>query len=196
MDTRRAWRVAFLAAALGAPMMRAAASVVAEPIARLTLEGGYDSNAMYDGRGGQNMGRISPDLGLLAKDHLWSLEASYGGDFYLYQKRASGGAWNHRGLLRFRDQPDERLKLSGEATGSYAIDPIGLAQLGIFRPSSVQALILKGRARATWRASERVDLSATYTGSDARFTDGTNLSMQAPGVEVMERLTPRAALGA
>jgi len=189
------WRGALLAAALWLGGTRAAASTVTEPIARLTLEGGWDSNALYDGKGGDNMGRVSPDLGLLAKDHLWSLRGSYGGDFLVYQHRASRGVWNQRGGLTLRAQPDPRVKLFGDFKGSYAVDPIGLARLGVFTPGRRPALILQGSARATWEAAPLLDLSATWAMREARFDDGTGASTQAPGLEASARLTPRTSLG-
>jgi hypothetical protein len=142
------------------------------------------------------MGRISPDLGLLAKDHLWSFRGSYGGDFLVYRRRSSRGVWNQRGALSFRAQPDQRVGLRGDLTGTYAVDPVGLARVGIFTPGSRPVLLLQGSARATWEAAPRLDLSATWAMREARFDDGTGASMEAPGLEASARLTPRASLGA
>ena len=73
-----------------------------EPIARLTLEGGYDSNALYVGQGGDRTGRISPEVGLRLRDHLFDLRTAYGGDYIVYERLAPDGIWNHRGLAPAR----------------------------------------------------------------------------------------------
>ncbi|HYG69282.1 MAG TPA: hypothetical protein VD838_16540, partial [Anaeromyxobacteraceae bacterium] len=71
--------------ALLGPVARAGASTVVEPIARLSLEGGYDSNPLYDGSGSAETGRISPDVGLRARDHLYDLQLTYGGDYVAFR---------------------------------------------------------------------------------------------------------------
>ncbi|HET8733831.1 MAG TPA: hypothetical protein VFM45_08670, partial [Anaeromyxobacteraceae bacterium] len=112
---------------------RAAAVTVTEPIARLSVEGGYDSNALFLGQGSDRTGRISPELGLRLHDHLWDLKAVYGGDYLVYQRLQPNGIWNHRGELRLDATPTQRTAVALQAKGGYALDPIGLAQMGIFR---------------------------------------------------------------
>src|ERR671930_1062344 len=92
------WRTAeaALAAAILCAAARATGSVQVEPIARLTLEGGYDSNVLYDGRGGNDVGRVSPDLGVHLRDHTYSLTLRAGGDLLMYG-RESSTVWNQRG---------------------------------------------------------------------------------------------------
>src|SRR6266542_3161293 len=57
MGAQRRTCQAVVAAVVLCAGARALASVQVEPIARLSLEGGYDSNFLYDGRGGDVMRR-------------------------------------------------------------------------------------------------------------------------------------------
>src|SRR5690242_19887113 len=110
-----AWRIgkAVVVAALlrAAP---AAAGTVMEPIARLSLEGGYDTNPLYDGRSGDNVGRIAPDVGLRLHDPLWDLKTTYGGELVYYERLAPGGTWNHRGTLSLQARPSYRTTVAGD----------------------------------------------------------------------------------
>src|SRR5512146_2436359 len=140
---------------------RAASLTVWEPIARISLEGGYDSNALFLGQGSDRTGRISPDLGLRLHDHLWDLKAVYGGDYLVYGRRQPDGIWNHRGALRLDATPTHRVAGSLLAKGGYAFDPIGLAQMGIFRTGKDSAWTLAGRGRVAWQVLRRMELAAT-----------------------------------
>jgi hypothetical protein len=188
--------VAAVWAALLIPAARPAAETVVEPIARLSLEGGYDSNVLYLGQGGDRTGRISPDLGLKLHDPLWSFTAAYGGDYLVYQDRASGGIWNHRASLLLDAKPTRRLEIGGNLRGAYAVDPIGLAQMGIFRTGQDSAWTLQGRGRASWRAQPKLDLALTFTERTVLFADRTGAAMHAPGLEALWRLDHRLSLGA
>ena len=132
MGACRRLGVAAACAAVLAFGTRAAAETVLDPIARLTLEGGYDSNALYDGSGSDQMQRISPELGLRVHDELWDWKGSYRGDWLRYDRFAPGGLWNHAAALSLDATPTRRLFLKGEVKGSYAFDPIGLAMVGVF----------------------------------------------------------------
>jgi hypothetical protein len=173
---------------------RAAASTVTEPIARLNLEGGYDSNALYDGRGDRT-GRISPELGLRLRDHLWDFDGLYLGDYLVYERLAPGGIWNHRGMLKLDATPTRRVTVGGDARGGYAYDPIGLAQMGIFRANEQSAWTLQARARVEVRVTERVDAALTAFERTVVFQDRTGGAMHAPGAEVLYRVDRRLSLG-
>lgn len=186
------------AAALAAVLLagsRAEASVVTEPIARLALEGGYDSNVLYDGSGGDRIARVSPELGLRARDHLWDLRASYGGDWLYYEQLASRGIWNHRAALSLEARPGRRTQLTAALRGAWAFDPVGLAQAGVFRAGRESALLVAGRARAEHRATRRLDLAGTFAERTVRFEDATGGAMHAPGVEALWRVDPRLSAG-
>ncbi len=193
-----AWRRLGGAAACAAILCsatRSGASTVVDPIARLSLEGRYDSNALYDGGGGDRIGSVSPELGLRVRDHLWDLRGSYGGDFLYYERIQPGGIWNHRGALSLNARPTRRLVLDGSLRASYAYDPAGLAQAGVFRTGRQSALLAGGRFRAEWRATRRIDLAATLMERTVLFEDGTGGAMHAPGLEALRRMTPRLSLG-
>lgn len=175
---------------------RAAASTVVDPIARLTLEGGYDSNALYDGSGSDRTGRVSPDVGLRFRDHTWELRTTYGADFLMYDRLEPGGSWNHRGFVGLEARLSRRLTLGGTFRGAYAFDPVGLAQMGIFRTGRDSALMVHGRGRAEYRLTERVDVAATLSEETIRFEDRTGGAMHQPGAEALYRTTRRLSLGA
>ncbi|HEX9050625.1 MAG TPA: hypothetical protein VF841_08850 [Anaeromyxobacter sp.] len=194
-----AWRRLGAAAACAAVLgvaTRAAAETVLDPIARLTLEGGYDSNALYDGSGSDQMQRISPELGLRVHDELWDWKGSYRGDWLRYDRFAPGGLWNHAAALSLDATPTRRWTLKGALRGSYAFDPIGLAMLGIFRTGRQSALMVGGAGRAEYRLTPRVDVAGTLTERTVRFDDGTGGAMHQPGVEALYRTTRRLSLGA
>jgi hypothetical protein len=189
MRRARSAAVVFAALVLGA---RAAASVQVEPVARLGLEGGYDSNVLYDGRG-DTVGRVSPDLGVFLRDHTWNLRMAAGGDLLSYR---NGGAtvWNQRGELALRSRLAERLSLDADAGGTYAFDPLGLARFGIFGRTD-SALLLRADSRLAWRTERDWRLSATFRERLVAFSDGTGSAGHTPGVEAVHRFDRRWEAG-
>jgi hypothetical protein len=187
-------RGALCLAALTALAGRADAATQAEPIARLTLEGGYDSNPLYDGRG-DGVGVISPDVGLRLRDRLWSATATYGGDYLNYRHLASSAIWNQRGLFRLDATFTHRLTLRADARGSYAYDPLGLAYAGVFVANRQSALIFQAGGRADYAASERIGLAAALTERLVRFDDGSGGAMHAPSLEALWHRDERLSFG-
>ena len=177
------------------PGARAAAVTVVEPIARLSLEGGYDSNALYRGEGSDRTGRISPEVGLRFRDHLFDLRAAYGGDYIVYERLAPDGIWNHRGVLRLEATPTHRLQIDLTARGGYAFDPVGLAQMGIFRTGQDSAWTAAGRGRIAWQAAHRIELAATYADRTVVFSDRSGGAMHSPGGEALWLASERLAFG-
>jgi hypothetical protein len=195
MGARTGLGVAALWVALLLPPARAGAVTVAEPIARLSLEGGYDSNALFLGQGGDRTGRISPEVGVRLRDHLWMLQAEYGGDYLVYERLASSGIWNHRGTLKLEATPTHRLAVDLTARGGYAFDPVGLAQMGIFRTGQDSAWTLSGRGRIAWQAAHRIELAVTHSERTVVFSDGAGGAMHAPGAEALWLASERLAFG-
>jgi hypothetical protein len=194
---RRRIPTACLAACVGLFVAaRAQGATVMEPVARLSLEGGYDSNVLYDGSGSDRTGRISPDVGLRLRNHRLDLKAVYGGDWITYQERQSGGTWNHRASLELEGQPTRRVSVLGRLRGGYAFDPVGLALLGVFRSGRDSAFTADGLFRAQWRATERVDVAGTLTERTVFFSDETGGAMHQPGVEALWRSDRRVDVGA
>ncbi len=185
MRGRKGARLALAIAALCA-VEPAGASVQVDPIARLTLEGGYDSNILYDGRG-DRLGRVSPDLGLSLRDHTWAAALSAGGDLLDYGGRSGAPVWNQRGRLLLRAAPERRLAIDLDTSATYVNDPVGLARLAIIGRNSA-ALLVRGDARVAWRAERDWKASATYHEALVRFGDGTGAAAHTPGVELVEIL--------
>lgn len=191
---RRLWKAACCAAILGAAARSGAVTVV-EPIARLSLEGGYDSNPLHDGLNDDRMGRVSPELGFRLHDHLYLARLSWRGDWLAYERLAPHGIWNHRGDLGLEARPTRRLDLRTTLRGSWAFDPVGLAQLGVFRTGRQSALVLGGTGRAHYRLDPLTDVAVTLTERTVRFEDRTGGAMHAPGVEALYRTSHRLSLG-
>jgi hypothetical protein len=175
---------------------RAGASVQVEPIARLSLEGGYDSNALYDGKGGNEMGRVSPDLGLHLRDHTWSALVWAGGDLLMYPQRGRGAVWNQRGQALAKARLSPRLTLDLDGKGTYAFDPLGLARLGIFTPDRGEALALRAKTRLAWRADHEWTVAGSFDEHVVRFSDGTGAASHTPALEATRRLGRRLEAGA
>jgi hypothetical protein len=165
-----------------------------EPIARLSVEGGYDSNVLFDGRSDETS-HITPELGLKARDPRWSLTGVYSADYLQYRQLQPSGVWNHRGRLEFSASPTERLHASGGLRITYATDPFGLAQAGIFLTGEERAFLLQGTARAEYAASHRLILAAALAERTVVFQDGTGGAMHAPSVEVLHALNERLFAG-
>jgi hypothetical protein len=193
-----AWRIAGAAAAAAALVFatRASGGMVAEPIARLYLEGGYDSNPLYDGGPSSRSARLSPDLGLALRAPLWSLRGTYGGELVYIESAVADRMWNHRAALALDARPTRRTALTGGAQLSQAIDPAGLARVGVFRTGRLRALVVNGRARLEWREERDVTVGATLTEQTVRFDDGSGGAMHAPGVEALWRRGHLLWLGA
>jgi hypothetical protein len=194
MGTFRAGRAVFVAAVLGAGSW-AEASVQVDPIARLSLESGYDSNVLYNGQGGQGMGRVSPDLGFDARNHTWDLKAVVGGDLISYPQLAKTTVWNQRGQVLFHSRPSERWTVDAQTGLIYAFDPIGLAQLGIFAPPGSSALLVGGKFRAAYRLDEDWKLAGLLDERLVEFEGGVGNASHSPGVELTRRLGHRLEAG-
>lgn len=186
-------------AAFAAVLLRAvpvAAGTEVEPIARLTLDGGWDSNALYDGRSADETGRVSPEGGLRLHDPLWDFRGTYGGEWVFFRKLAPNGIWNHRGSLALDATPTRRTRLSLNAGGSQAFDPAGLAQAGVFRTGRLRAFILAGRGRYAYLAERGVEAAATFNERTVLFDDGGGGAMHQPGAEALWTVHRRVAIGA
>lgn len=193
-----AWRGVGMAVVVAALLRAtvASAGTVVEPIARLSLEGGYDTNTLYDGRSADTIGRISPEAGLRLHAPLWDLRTTYGGELVYYERMAPGGFWNHRGALSLDARPSRLTAFSGAVRASQAYDPAGLAAVGVFRTGRLRALVVGARARLDWRLDQTVGTALTMTERTVVFQDGTGGAMHSPGVEALWRFGERLSLGA
>jgi hypothetical protein len=190
------WRArAAACAVLLVASTRATAETVTAPIARLSLEGGYDSNVMFEGRGGDTSTRLSPEVGLRVRDHTWDFKGSYAADVAYYQRFSPNPVWNQRVHLALDSRLSPRTELDGELRGGYARDPLGLALLGIFRTGEGNAVMGDGDVRAAWRASPRVDVAGTFHERLALFEDRSGGAVHSPEVHALWRFTPRLSAG-
>ncbi|HYG68266.1 MAG TPA: hypothetical protein VD838_11420, partial [Anaeromyxobacteraceae bacterium] len=153
------------------------------------------SNPLYDGSGSAETGRISPDVGLRARDHLYDVQLTYGGDYVAFRDRGEG-VWNHRSTFRLAATPTQRSEVSGRARLEYARDVLGLAAMGVFRTSRDAALFGDARLRGEYRLTRRLDLAGTYWEDFVRFDDGTGGAMHAPAVELLSRAGRHLRVGA
>ncbi len=191
--SRRTCKAVIVAAVLCAGA-RAEASVQVDPVARLSLEGGYDSNVLYNGQGGESMGRISPDLGVHLRNHTWNLALEAGGDLLMYPQRSNTSVWNQRGRLLLHSRATERLTFDTDVSGTYAFDPIGLARLGIFNATGA-ALVTNGKFRAAWRADPLWTVAGLFEEHLVRFQAGTGSAAHSPGLEATRAIGPRVEVG-
>jgi len=191
----RARRWAGLTAACAALLASPArAETQLEPIVRMGVEGGYDSNVLFDGRGDAES-RLSPELGLRAFDHLFTLTGVYGLDYLEYRRLQPNGVWNHRGTLDLSAWLTPRLHLTGSAKSIYATDPVGLAQVGIFRAGEARALFLQAGSRAEYELTPLMVIAGEMREQLVRFQDQTGGAMHAPALELLHRLNERLELG-
>lgn len=188
----RGWVGAAVLASLVAPPVRAETQV--ELIARLSLESGYDSNVLFDGRSDER-NRISPEGGLKLHDHLWSFSGVYGADYLQFQRLSPDGVWNHRASLDFAATPTARSNAAGHLRATYASDPVGLAQAGIFRVGPQRALFVQGGARGEYAADRLLVLAVELAERVVRFEDRTGGAMHAPSFEVLRPINERLMLG-
>jgi hypothetical protein len=192
------WRTGAAACAvlLAASASPAAAETVTAPIARLFLEGGYDSNVMFAGRGGDTSTQISPELGLRARDHTWDFKGWYAAEFAHYQRFSPSGVWSQRVVATLESRLSPRTDLDGEVRAGYARDPLGLALLGIFRTAEGNVVMGDGAVRASWRATQRIDLAGSFHERLARFGDRSGGAVHSPEMHALWRFTPRFSAGA
>jgi hypothetical protein len=184
-------------AVLAAALLRAttaAAATTVEPIARLSLEGGYDSNVLNDGHSADRLARVTPEAGLRLRDHGLQLAGAYGGEWLWYEQLAPQGIWNHRARLSLDARLDRLTSLKGDARAWQTFDPAALAQAGVFRAGQ-RALIVDGRVRLERRMDRHVTVAFNYLERTVRFDDGTGGAMHAPNVEALRHVDERLALG-
>lgn len=165
-----------------------------EPILRLGLEGGHDSNVLFDGRG-DDRARITPEVGLRLRDPLWTFAGVYGFDYLQFRRLKPGDVWNHHGELALVGTPTERTRVTGLLHADYVQDQLGLAQAGIIRTGESRALLLRGGTRVEYAFDRKLLLAGDVTERLVRFRDGAGGAMHAPSVELLQALSERFRLG-
>ncbi len=187
----RAWAAALLAVLA----VSARAEPQLDPVLRLGVEGGYDSNPLYDGRSDERA-RLAPELGLRLSDHLWDLLGVYAADYLTFRRIRPTGVWNHRGALELAATPTPRTRVAGSLRGTWAQDPVGLAQEGIFREGRSRALVIIGSGRVEQDLDRKLLAGVRLSERLVRFEDGGGGAMHAPSVELLRRVDARLLFGA
>ena len=188
----------------------ALAGTVFTPSLRVTAEERYDTDFRLreGGTGGQLMTKLSPRIGLEAKDPTLTLGTFYAADAVL--RHGSGStSLDHRVGLDLRKQLNRRLRLDSNVRVFRVTDPTSLPRQGLgatFDP------ILYGKATVGLggRVARRWNLRAGYTFEAARVypasVDGGGAGLpgrsargdfvHTPTLEAWYGVTPRLLLGA
>ncbi len=163
---------------------------------RITAEERYDDDfRLAEGAGGQLMTKLSPRLGLVMKDPRTKSEAFYAAD--LLVRHGSGNATlDHRSGLELGYALSRRLKLDFTGKLFRVTDPTSLPRQGVARSLSptLYGLVMLS---VTGRATERVDLKASYAFEGAKvYEEGRAPGfVHTPSVEAWYQETRRLSLG-
>ncbi len=189
----------------------ALAGTVYTPSLRVTAEERYDTDFRLraEGGGGQLMTKVSPRLGLEAKDPTLTLGTFYAADAVM--RHGSGStSLDHRAGLDLRKQLNRRLRVDSNLRVFRVTDPTSLPRQGLgatFDP------ILYGKATVGLggRVAKRWNMRAGYTFEAARVyqanvDEGTGVGLpgrsargdfvHTPTLEAWYGITPRLAVGA
>jgi len=190
------WKKLLLAGLVfAAPATQAA--TVWEPNLRITAEGRYDDDLrLGDGEaGGQLMSKLSPRLGLVAKDSRLTVDSFYAAD--LMVRHGSGKVTlDHRAGVEARNLLTRRLRVDTAVRVFRVTDPSSLPRDGLAR-STAPTFFTQARLGVTGRASERVDVGVRYTFEAVRILEDGRQPGYAhvPSVEAWYRATRRLTLG-
>lgn len=190
------WKKLLLASLmLAAPVAQGA--TVWEPRLRVTAEGRYDDDLrLGDGEaGGQLMSKLSPRLGLEAKDGRLTLDSFYAAD--LLVRHGSGKVTlDHRAGVDVRQLLTRRLRVDTAVRVYRVTDPSSLPRDGLARSLS-PTFFTQARLGLAARATERLDVGVRYTFEAVRILEAGRLPGYAhvPSVEAWYRSTRRLSLG-
>ncbi|MCP3143330.1 hypothetical protein [Pyxidicoccus xibeiensis] len=180
---------------LAAPAAQGA--TVFEPRLRLTAEERYDDDLrLGDGAaGGQLMTKLTPRLGLEAKDARLTLDSFYAAD--LLMRHGSGKVTlDHRAGLEARHVLTRRLRVDSAVRVYRVTDPSSLPRDGLARSTS-PTFFTQARLGFTGRATDRLDVRVGYTFEAVRILEAGQSAGYAhtPLVEAWYRTTRRLSLG-
>lgn len=182
-------------ALLGAP--GASAATVFDSSLRLTAEERYDDDLRLspDATGGQFMTKLTPRLGVTAKDPRLTAEAFYAAD--LLARHGSGKvSLDHRLGLSTQYLLSRRLRVDFTGRFFRVTDPTSLPRDGLAR-STAPTLYGQGRLMVSGRVTDRMDARAGYGFEGARVYEEGRLPgyVHTPFAEVLYRGTRRLTLG-
>jgi len=160
----------------------------------LALEERVDDGALASG-GAELMSKLSPEVGYELKSEQRDLTAAYDADL-IHHLVAGNVGLDHRGRLRYRDEPTERLELHLDATLYRVEDSSTLPRFGVARTQSA-ALWLKGELALDYRLSHRDTAELGYRTEATRlYANGLPLtSVHALAGEVRREVGRRLELG-
>jgi hypothetical protein len=193
MGNWKKWLLAGLM--LAAPAARGA--TVWEPNLRFTAEERYDDDLrLGDGAaGGQLMTKLSPRLGLEAKDGRLTLDTFYATD--LLMRHGSGKlSLDHRAGLVFQHVLSRRLRVDSAVRVFRVRDPASLPRDGLARSTS-PTFFTQATLGFTGRVTDRLDMRAGYKFEVVRILEAGRSPAYAhtPSVEAWYRSTRRLSLG-
>jgi hypothetical protein len=180
---------------LAAPAAQAA--TIWQPRLRVTAEERYDDDLrLGDGvAGGQLMTKLSPRLGLEAKDGRLTLDSFYATD--LLMRHGSGKVTlDHRAGVELRHVLTRRLRVDSSVRVFRVVDPASLPRDGLARSTSPTFFAQAGLG-FTGRATERLDVRAGYKFEAVRILEAGQAPGYAhtPSLEAWYRSTRRLSLG-
>lgn len=190
------WKKLLLAGLmLAAPAAQAA--VVWEPRLRVTAEERYDDDLRLGGgeAGGQLMTKLTPRLGLEAKDARLKLDGFYAADFLM--RHGSGKmTLDHRAGLEARQVLSRRLRVDSAVRVFRVTDPASLPRDGLARSTS-PTFFTQASLGFTGRATDRLDVRAGYKFEAVRILESGQSPGYAhtPSLEAWYRSTRRLSLG-
>ena len=185
------------AAVLGLAPAAHAATIV-EPRARVSLEERYDDDFRLNPgqNGGQMMTKVSPRIGLDAKDESLKLESFYATDF-LARHGSGQMSFDHRGGFKLDKYLSRTLKV--ESTGSIfrVTDPTSLPRESVAR-STQPVLYGTGKLYVSDKLSHQVEMGAGYSFEGVReLVPGSTAGfVHTPFLEAWLHTSRRLSLGA
>ncbi|WP_236672903.1 hypothetical protein [Comamonas sp. JC664] len=167
-----------------------------EPRLRVTAEERFDDDLRLGGDGtGQLMTKLTPRLGLEAKDARLTLDSFYAAD--LLMRHGSGRTTlDHRGGLEARQLLSRTLRLDAAVRVFRVTDPSSLPRDGLAR-STLPTFFTQATLGVTNRVTQRMDVRAGYRFEAVRIIDVGQQAGYAhtPSLEAWYRTTRRLSLG-
>lgn len=193
-SSKKAWTAAVVLGCTPAAL----ASTVVDPRARVSLEERYDDDFRLhpDGAaGGQMMTKLTPRLGLDAKDETLKFESFYATD--LLVRHGSGSvSLDHRGGLKLNKYLSRTLKVEASGALYRVTDPMSLPRESVAR-SNQPVLYGMTRLYASQKVSRTVDVGAGYgfEGVKLLVPGSTAGFVHTPYLESWLRTSRRLSLG-
>lgn len=198
-NVRRAFKGWWATAAVLGCAPAALAGTIIEPRARVSLEERYDDDFRLNTpgqAGGQMMTKVSPRVGLDAKDETLHFESFYATDFLA--RHGSGElSFDHRGGLKLDKLLTRELKVEAVGAIYRVTDPTSLPRESVAR-STQPVLYGTGKLYVSDKVSRQVELGTGYAFEGVReLVPGSTAGfVHTPFVEAWLHTSRRLTLGA